>query len=276
MLDKVSGVPIYRQIVALIEADMINGSLHSGELLPPERVLADELGVNRSTVRAAYDELRAEGLIQSVQGRGSVIVDDAWDVSLRRRPHWPSYIESGHFLPTRPLMQTIQSAKSIPGILDMSRIELSPDLLPRELYTLVETPSLQDVLGYPDPAGWVGLRETIVAHMHEHYGVMADADEVLVTAGGQQAFHLISQCLLNSGDAVALENPSYCYSLPLFLSAGLRLVPLPMDKDGLIPQAIPELYHRHKLRMLFVNPTYQNPTGTVLSAKRRRELIDVC
>jgi GntR family transcriptional regulator, regulator for abcA and norABC len=275
-LDEQREHPLFRQIAAYLEADIVQGELQSGDLLPAERSLAKQLGVNRSTVRAAYDELRADGLIQSVQGRGSVVVDDAWDVSLRRRPNWPSYIASGSFLPTRPLMQTIQTAKTLPGILDMSRIELSQDLLPKNLYTLVETPNLQDVLGYPDPAGWQGLRETIVAHCRQHYGVEAEADEVLVTAGGQQAFHLITQCLLSSGDAVALENPSYGYSLPLFLSAGLRLVPLPMDDGGIIPKAIPALYHRHKLRMLFVNPTYQNPTGTVLSLARRQELVEIC
>ncbi len=101
-------------------------------------------------------------------------------------------------------------------------------------------------------------------------------DNVLITSGGQQAFHLIAQCLLQPGDGIAIESPSYLYSLRLFTSAGIRLYPIPVDHDGLIPEKIEELYYKNKIRMVFTNPTYQNPTGTVLSESRRRKLVRVC
>ncbi|CAI8840517.1 hypothetical protein PMEGAS67_57330 [Priestia megaterium] len=87
--------------------------------------------------------------------------------------------------------------------------------------------------------------------------------------------YLITQCLLSPGDAVAIESLSYCYSLPLFQSAGLRIFGLPVGPNGINPQDIEDLYHKHQIRMVFLNPTYQNPTGTVLTDKRRKEVIEI-
>ncbi|GMA49953.1 hypothetical protein GCM10025857_13100 [Alicyclobacillus contaminans] len=102
------------------------------------------------------------------------------------------------------------------------------------------------------------------------------AHRILITAGSQQGLHLVTQSLLRPGDAVALEKPSYAYSLPLFASAGVRMFPLPVDEDGLVPDEVMALHRRHRIRMVFVTPTHQNPTGTLLTPERRRRLIDIC
>lgn len=99
---------------------------------------------------------------------------------------------------------------------------------------------------------------------------------ILITAGSQQGLLLVIQSLLRPGDAVGLEEPSYAYSLPLFASAGIRMFPIPVDEEGLIPDEVASLYRRHKIRMVFITPTYQNPTGTVLTPHRRQRLIDIC
>jgi len=88
--------------------------------------------------------------------------------------------------------------------------------------------------------------------------------------------HLIVQCLLNPGDAVAFESPSHCYSLPLFQSAGIRIFPLPVDEHGIHPDDVHELYRKHRIKMIFLNPNYQNPTGTLLHPKRRETLLSLC
>lgn len=113
-------------------------------------------------------------------------------------------------------------------------------------------------------------------HLADEHGMNVPHHRILITAGSQQGLLLVIQSLLRPGDAVALEQPSYAYSLPLFAAAGIRIFPLPVDDDGLVPDDVITLYRRHKIRMVFVTPTYQNPTGTVLTPARRRKLVDIC
>ena len=109
--------------------------------------------------------------------------------------------------------------------------------------------------------------------MKEYLKVEATEQSIMITSGAQQALHLIVQCLLNPGDAVAFESPSHCYSLPLFQSAGIRIFPLPVDEHGINPDDVQELYRKHRIKMIFLNPNFQNPTGTMLHPSRRKTVI---
>ncbi|GMA61044.1 PLP-dependent aminotransferase family protein [Alicyclobacillus fastidiosus] len=162
-------------------------------------------------------------------------------------------------------------------MIDFARGELASDLFPvKQLNELIHHLHLVEPLGYSVPKGLEGLREVLAQHVHAQYNMKTTSSEILITSGAQQALHLITSCLLRSGDAVALECPSYAYSLSLFTSAGLRLFPIPMDEYGVIPESIPDLVKRHRIRMVFINPTFQNPTGTTLPVHRRRELLRIC
>lgn len=112
--------------------------------------------------------------------------------------------------------------------------------------------------------------------MKEYLKVEATEQSIMITSGAQQALHLIVQCLLNPGDAVAFESPSHCYSLPLFQSAGIRIFPLPVDEHGINPDDVQELYRKHRIKMIFLNPNFQNPTGTMLHPNRRKKLLSLC
>ncbi len=225
----------------------------------------------------AYDELRATGLIRSVRGKGTRVSEDLWGVIPSRIPNWNLYTSKGTFLPALPLDIRIREASNIPGIINLAGSELSPDLFPVSgLERLLREMTITVPLGYSDPRGTRQLRETLVEHLNEQYGVHVDPDQILVTAGAQQSLHLITQCLLAPGDSIALEGPSYAYSLSLFTSAGLRLFRISMDENGLQPEEVLTLHRKHKIRMLFINPTYQNPTGTTLAWERRRKLLEIC
>lgn len=119
------------------------------------------------------------------------------------------------------------------------------------------------------------LRETISSHVREYKNIDINPASILITSGAQQALHLIVQCLLKPGDAVAIEDPSYCFSLPIFQSAGLRIFLLPVDQHGINPDDLVSLHKKHRIRMLFLNPDYQNPTGTVLSLERRKRVLEL-
>lgn len=130
-------------------------------------------------------------------------------------------------------------------------------------------------LGYDHPLGNEMLRKTISAHVQQYKQIEADSSSILITSGAQQALNLIVQCLLKPGDAIAIEDPSYCFSLPMFKSAGLNIFHLPVDEHGMNPDDLIDLHKKHRIRMVFLNPDYQNPTGTVLSLARRKKILEL-
>lgn len=275
--DPNSKAPLFRQIALYFEQEIAEGKRQPGSQLPPERKLAQVLGVNRSTITAAYAELRATGLIESRQGSGYRVSETMWGVRTKQIPNWKRYAERGVFLPSAPLQYRIRQVRDQPGMINLASGEPSPELYPGEL--LAEAMSkipVESSLSYPEPEGLLALRAEISHYLKENLHISVCEDEILITAGAQQALHLITQCLLNPGDTVGIEGPSYFYSLPLFQSVGLRILRIPMDKDGLIPDEIVELYSRHRIKMVFTNPTLQNPTGVTLSLDRRREFIEIC
>ncbi|MGE5704334.1 MAG: PLP-dependent aminotransferase family protein [Clostridia bacterium] len=275
-IDETSQEPLFRQIARHYEEGIFNGTYPPGTPLPTERLLALQLQVNRSTISEAYAELRASGLIQSRQGSGTRVNEHLWGVA-QRQPNWFQYTNSGTFIPTRPLVRRIREAASRPGIISFYNGELHRDCFPhQQLEETVHKLSLTKMLGYLPLEGDPGLRETLCDYLREEYKIDTEPSQVLITSGAQQALHLITQCLLKPGDAIALEGPSYMYSLGVFPSAGLRLFHLPVDQDGLIPEDVEQLYRKHKIRLVITNPTYQNPTGTVLSMKRRKQLLAIC
>ncbi|MBF2442728.1 PLP-dependent aminotransferase family protein [Listeria innocua] len=273
-----SNLPIYLQIVDLIETKIMNGELLPEEKLPPERQLAELFGVNRSTVVRALDELTARAVIVRKQGSGTIVNAEKWGLFAGQSTNWRHYLTQGGFTPAVPyIRQTgVMERADSEQVIDASTGELPLEMTPK-----METPSLswQSFIAeeqLEDEAGYRPLRETVQRQMQDAYGLNARPEQIFITSGAQQALFLITQCLLKPGDAVAIESPSYFYSLSLFQSAGLRIFALPMDDDGVIISELRDLYHKHRVKMVFVNPTFQNPTGLVMSLKRRKELVKVC
>ncbi|HLN63027.1 MAG TPA: aminotransferase class I/II-fold pyridoxal phosphate-dependent enzyme, partial [Symbiobacteriaceae bacterium] len=171
----------FRGIVTDIAEQIHTGRLAVGARLPTERTLAEQLGVNRSTVAVAYAELEAIGLVERRQGSGTYVRGDMWGVT----PDWPRYIAEGAFHPTAPLLQRIRAARREPGMIDLSEGIPGPALLPRTaLVEQLHSLALPDDLGYPDPLGEPRLREAI-ARLHEReHGLRVDPASILVTTGG--------------------------------------------------------------------------------------------
>lgn len=275
--DRSNKKPLYQQIVEHIERRISYAELPPGSILPSERKLAEQLGVNRSTVIQAYEELRASGLVESTVGSGTYVSRTKWGISPMQTPNWRQYTEGGTFLPNLPLMRRIREVTlSDPSVVNMASGELSSELFPNEMVSdLLQNQRFQEHLGYDDPQGYDLLRKSLVHSLKEYNGINTMESSILITSGSQQSLYLITQCLLSPGDAVAIEDPSYCYSLPMFQSAGLRIFRLPVREDGIDPDDLIRLYRQHRIRMVFVNPNYQNPTGTILSEDKRRRLLQV-
>ncbi len=262
-----------RDLVGWLVSGIHEGSWPAATRLPPERTLARQLGLNRSTVATAYLELQARGLVDRRQGSGTYVRGDLWGMT----PDWPRYLERAAFRPMAPLARKIAQTRQRGDILDFSEADIGPDLWPQDgLHRLLADVDLGAVLGYGQQLGLPRLREAVCLEMKRHLGADIDPKSVMITAGAQQALYLLARGLLHPGDAIAIEKPSFYYSQALFQSCGVRLLPIAMDRDGILPDALDELVRRHRPSMVWLNPTYHNPTAATLSLERRRAVLALC
>lgn len=275
-LDRKAKKPLFKQLAEYIENGIGDGTFPPDKQLPSERYLAKELHVNRSTVVAAYDELESNGLIKRTRGSGTTISKDIWGITKKRVPSWNRYVEAGSFLPNLPVAQKIRKEMSDHSLINLASGELSDDLFPNEsLRNITSTRSFIGNLGYDHPQGNKILRNTIVEHVQKFRGITSRPSSILITSGAQQALHLVVQCLLKPGDAVVLEEPSYHYSLPIFKSAGLKTYFLPVGDAGINPDGLVSLHKKHQIKMVFLNPIFQNPTGTLLHEKKKKRILEI-
>jgi GntR family transcriptional regulator/MocR family aminotransferase len=271
------GGPLFRQVYHGVREAILTGTLAAESRLPSTRDLADQLGISRTVVLVAYDQLLAEGFVEGHQGSGTFVAKGL--SSTRRSPVKES-------APLRLSKFGAAAAKAAAGLKLQSRrlpvhrydfacgrsesdIETFPfEMWRRILLRHARKTSVSD-LDYGPPAGSLALREAIAAHLSRSRAVVCDPADVIVVNGSQQALDLIVRVLLEPGDRVAIENPSYQGTREILLVAGARLLPVSVDRDGLDPDGLPD-----EARMCFVTPSHQFPTGTILTLPRRMALLD--
>ena len=275
--------PLYRKIIALVEQGIESGALSGGERLPSERALSDLLGVNRSTVLRALDELADRGVLLRKQGSGTFVNHEKWGLQNYPVLNWrpaPGLQagQGGNSYGLRVRQMQAEAVRGGAALWDFSGSDLPADLLPE--VALPEF-SWQDLITQEmeDESSHVGLhsfRQAVRGHLRRSVDLEVGADEILITSGAQQALFLITQCLLRPGDAIGIEAPSYFYSLPVFQAAGLRLYAIATDEEGITPEGLEALAARRTLRMIFLNPVFQNPTGHAMSHRRKRQILELC
>lgn len=276
--DKDARSSLYSQIVSYFQERITSGDWVSGQKLPSQRKLAELFGVNRSTIVEAMDELMALGLLEGSRGGGTRVANEGWANLIRdKTPDWQSYIKASRFYPNVPTVQIINRLEFESGITRMSTGELSPDLM--------QTKITQDILShlsdrkifmnYPDPLGMPSLRRAIQEHLKK-IGIEVPISCILVVSGALQALQLISTGIVKSQARVFVEAPSYLNSLNIFESVGAQLVSIPMDAQGLAPWLTKDMQSGGAHSLLYTIPTFQNPTGCVMPASRRREVLQYC
>ncbi len=276
--NKASSTPLHIQIKQYIKEKIENGEWTPGSKIPPQRALAKALGVNRSTVVLAMDELMAEGLIEGKSGSGTRVINNTWSLlSSTPPPDWDSYVQSGIHQPNRTTIQEINRAEFYPHIVRLGTGELSPELFPAGMMKDIFNGLTDRIesLGYEEPKGLFYLREQISRYV-SRFGIDVSPSSILIVSGALQALQLISVGLLQRGSTIFLEKPSYLYSLHVFQSAGMRLFGIPLDYDGIRTKTITEQKKRQNAALLYTIPSFHNPTGTLMSEERRKELIRVC
>lgn len=272
-----SSLPLHIQIAGYIKDKITRGEWLEGTKLPSQRTLSEIFGVNRSTIVTVFEELTAEGMIKGNAGGGTVIVSKICTSSLGSSFDWNPYITSGTYQPNQTIMQQINQSEFEPDIIRMGTCEPSPELIPYKMIQRILSKLSKNIepLGYEESKGSIHLRKEICAYL-KTIGIETEPSSVLITSGALQALQLISLGLLYKGSIVYLEKPSYIYSLRTFQSSGLRLSGVSLDKEGINIKQLLARQQQNKGSMLFSIPTFHNPTGNVMSLKRRKELINVC
>ncbi|MGG2066018.1 PLP-dependent aminotransferase family protein [Bacillus sp. S14(2024)] len=276
--DVSSSIPLYKQIEGYIKMKIVNGEWTIGTKLPSQRVFADAFRVNRSTIVTALDELAAQGLIEGNGRRGTRVISNTWDLLVSSSlPDWNSYVETGLHYPNLPTIQEINRAEFDSNMIRLGTGELSLELLPQEkTQRIMSTLSQQSIpLGYEEPKGDILLREQLAKYL-KTLGIQTSSSSILVVSGGIQALQLISMGLLQKGATILVEKPSYLFSLNIFQSAGMRLIGVPMDQNGVQPTLVSKYKKQFHGSLLYTIPSFHNPTGILMNEARRQVLMETC
>ncbi|MFH1845423.1 MAG: PLP-dependent aminotransferase family protein [bacterium] len=280
-IDRDSAVPIYLQIVRRIRDGIVSGQLEEGYLLPPERRLARELGVNRSTVLNAYNELKRNGFVAAHVGRGTAVLPRSLPEDLTgtgRSMPWRQLFREGSARTFDPLLRDLLELSERDDVIPMAIGLPAPDLLPLDRYRELVAEVTREIgpasLLHCPTEGITPLRETLSDWMGER-GIHTDPGEMLVLSGSQQGLNLAARVFVDPGDTVIVEDPTYIGALQTFRMAGARLVSVPCDEAGLRTDILASLLERHRPKLIYTLPTFQNPSGTVMSLERRQQLLEL-
>lgn len=282
-LERNTGLPLYRQICQRLREAILSGELAEGTRLPTERALASELGVNRTTVMNAYNELASEGLIEGHVGRGTLVRRNHFQHLDERFEHetasWLLGLPAGEselLGPDARLLSELAAAGEQKEIISLTPGTPAPDLLPAGMLSTIIAEGLisarEEALGYCPVEGLHDLRREIAIWMRTR-GVPVDTDQILVLSGSTQGVGLVGRLLLNPGDEVVVEVPTYLGAIQAFRALQARVIGVPTDSDGMRVDLLESILARHRPRLIYTQPTFQNPTGLVMSPERRRRLL---
>ncbi len=267
-LSRAPGAPsLQRQLLRRLRDAILGGTMPAGSRLPGTRALADTLGISRNTVTAVYEQLVAEGFLQSDR-RGTRVVGLARRSTPRRRAAAPAVAQRlARIRPSRVAAGEFDSF--LPGMPELTHFPVDAW---RHAIDRAMRRAGRDLLGYGDPLGEPELRESIARHLAVTRGVRCEPEQIVMTEGAQGAIALCVQLLTNPGDTVWVEEPGYRGARTAMQAGNLDVVPMPVDREGL--RAPADDWRDRPPRLIYTTPSNQFPTGAVLSISRRLALID--
>jgi DNA-binding transcriptional MocR family regulator len=276
-LQRQTGVSYIQQIKSAIADRIRSGLLEEGSLLPSVRQLAKQLSVSNMTIVQAYDELEKSGLVERIHGKGTYVrtqpVETPKDL-VDNRFQWQLAIPD--YLPRAQVWHFDQRPGRKQTNLAVATID--PDLLPHAEVRKALEKSLRDdpylLTRYSSTQGDSELREEM-ANYHRERGIPVTAEDVLILNGAQQGIDLVARCFIGRGDVVIVEAPTYPSALDVFRGRGATVIPVPVDEEGMRLDLLTSLCDLHPPKVIYTIPTYQNPTGTVMSLRRRKQLLEL-
>ncbi len=278
-IDRKAPTALHRQVYEAYRVAIVNRHLRAGQRVPSTRVLALELGISRIPVLTAYAQLLAEGYFESHVGSGTVVSRSLPDqVALSEAAGGQSTGVRG----SRRMSE--RSSKLFPtanlpwhrgwGAFGVSQIDFGQFPFPvwNRLVTRHCRNTYAKSLDYGDAMGAIRLREAIASYLRTARGVRCETEQIMIVSGSQQALEISTRVLLDPGSRVWMEEPGYRFARNVFAINGCRIVPVPVDYQGLQVAAGVKLCR--SARAALVTPSHQYPLGVTMSASRRLQLLD--
>ncbi|MEH7495549.1 PLP-dependent aminotransferase family protein [Neobacillus niacini] len=263
---------IYHSILDHIRSDLLEEDLQ----LPSVRELSKQLGVSLVTVVKAYQKLEQEGFITSVQGKGTFIRKTKMEETERKEVtssyDWQLSVQD--YLPRSQFARFHQ----VPEKIHLSSSMIDPGLLPnryleQEIHRMLsENPKV--LSQYGEIQGDKALRHAMVEYL-KNMDVPTSPENILVTSGSQQGIDLIARTFVGPGDVVVMEAPTYPGAIDVFRGRGAAILTVPVDSDGMRVDLLQNLCDKYKPKIIYTVPTFHNPTGAVMPAKRRRQILEI-
>ena len=286
-LERDKPVPLTRQIQAHLERLIADGLLAPGVKLPATRELAHTLGVNRATVALAYEELVASGLARAHVGQGTFVNETRAARAAARPMAAPARLDWAALLSRSARIISADEERlrafgsgngthatviSFAG--GMPDSALFPTDAFRRVLNQVIREEGESLLQYSSVGGYAPLRRYLAGYLLR-FGVEARAEEILIVNGSQQGFDLIARTLVDPGDAVAIEQPTYARAMQAFRSFGARLLPVDWDGAGPRPDVFERLCDRQAPKMFYCQPSGHNPSGLTMDPEVGRALLAI-
>ena len=282
-LDPRGETPLYHQLTEWFRRAIIGGQLRPGQRVPSTRNLANELKISRIPVLSAYEQLFAEGYLETFTGAGTCVArsipDDVLNpsgVKTRNAPPHPTAMKLKRDISRRAaaVREVEQSWLNNLGAFRVGVPAL--DHIPNGVWSkLVNRHARKPpiaMLAYGDPMGYMPLREAVAEYLGAFRAVRCEAAQILVTTGSQQGLQLAAHVLLDAKDRVWMEDPGYIGAHQALMGAGIQLIPVPVDQEGL--DVARGMRLGRDARAVYITPSHQFPLGVTMSATRRMQLLN--
>jgi GntR family transcriptional regulator/MocR family aminotransferase len=277
-IDPNRSMPLYLQIAHAIVREIERGRIEAGTFMPSSRELAAVIGVNRKTVVLAYEDLIAQGWLDSQGTRGTVVSSRMGAVTRPAHPPAPE----GPVQPEYKYHQPPARSLALPADGRIKLDEGAPDgrlfpadILARAYRSAVRRASRDNRLQYRDPRGSLRLREEIATMLRGERGLSVEAENICITRGSQNGIFLAARTLLSPGDAVVVEALTYEPAVAAFAALGAKVVAVPLDEHGIDVEALEKACRRDRVRAVFLTPHHQFPTTVALRPERRLRVLEL-
>ena len=283
-IDKASKTPVFLQIAASLTDNIRHGIIPAGAQLPGTRTMADSLGLHRKTVIAAYDELLAQGWLETQSSRGTFVsqkLPDIKPISLKKNAAAPPGTvppRAGFPFKQNPLLASsiLKGSNALAFNDGFPDVRLAPwDALSRAYRTSLRQGFRKNLLFYGETTGEPSLREAMTDYLRESRGLPIGVENVLITRGTMMAIHLAVQCIVQPGEVVVVGEVSYTSCNLIIRQGGAQLMTVPVDEHGMDVEAIERICQKTPVRMVYVTPHHQHPTTVIMPAERRLRLLQL-
>lgn len=280
-LDNASTVPLHQQLYNELRQAILSGRLQCTQRVPSSRSLAKALAISRTTVLLSYERLLGEGYLKTIPASGTFVACQLPD----------ELLQSTTLQPLPPTSQPRVELSTYGETLASLELPLPTDQKPLINFSFYGKPALDEFpiqlwrrllsrtyransigLEYSsDPAGYKPLREAIARYLTQSRAVRCDAEQVIIVNEAQQGLDLLARLLLNRGDRVVMEDPGCFEARYIFQAQGAEVLPVPVDESGMVVESLSA--NTAPVKLAYVTPSHQFPTGAVLSLSRRLTLL---